>query len=222
MKNYILSTLLLFVCSVVLASDYYVDVDRGDNEASGTSAMCAWETLSRVNSADLKPGDRVLFKSGQVWRGTLKVQSGDTDNPIIYTSFGGDELGGNLKPRIIRSIDLTDPAVWRLVGENLWRTLPDEICVGSNSVAFAPRDWHKYWEGNGKAKLEIGESKNGRKMFRLTCLKAGTGNNQIQFTNSPFEIKAGRNCVYRFRARASVPFEAQHISNLKHRFAVHS
>jgi len=157
MKTYIISTLLLFVCSVILASDYYVDTDRGDDEAAGTNAMNAWKTLDRVNTANLKPGDHVLFKSGQVWRGMLKVQSGEIDNPIVYTSFGRDASGENMKPRIIGSVDLADPSVWQQVGENLWRTLPDEILVGSKSDEFIQKGWKLNCKGNGRAKPEIQE-----------------------------------------------------------------
>src|SRR5690606_15500466 len=45
---------------------------------SGTSTLFPWRTLNKVNTAALNPGDRVLFKKGDVWEGTLKLKHGVT------------------------------------------------------------------------------------------------------------------------------------------------
>ena len=120
--------LLAFVVSIACfgaqATDYFVDAEGGHDGQPGTSEKLAWQTLERVNSTRLKPGDRVRFKSGQVWRGSLKVQPGAKDAPVTYTSYPGTGKNADWKPRIIRSVDLTDPALWRSAGRNIWKTLP--------------------------------------------------------------------------------------------------
>ena len=135
-KAYAQLTLFLVLCIIipdVRAADYFMDAEGGHDEQPGTSAALAWKTLARVNSARLKPGDQVRFKSGQVWRGSLNVQPGTNNAPITYTSYPGTGKNGDWKPRIIRSVDLTDPTLWHPAGRNIWKTLP--VSDGSGGCA---------------------------------------------------------------------------------------
>lgn len=200
---------MLFACAGLQAADYYVDVLKGNDVQSGTSADSAWKTVNRVNSAEIKPGDRVLFKRGQIWRGTLNPVSGKQDHPVTYSSYGTES---KLKPRIIGSVDLSNPDLWLPAGRNLWKTLPDKVEVSDKPMDFAQGNWNLYCEGEAKAKLEVAKSDDGKKLFRLVCSMSGTKAYQIQFNNQSFRVEAGRACVYRFRARATLPFAATHIS----------
>ncbi len=81
---------------------YYVRGD-GDDQADGLSPATAWRTLDRVSSADLCPGDGVLFRRGDLFRGFVKVQSG-----VTYAAYGEGE-----KPRFYGwDKPLTDAALW--------------------------------------------------------------------------------------------------------------
>ncbi|MFO7936383.1 MAG: right-handed parallel beta-helix repeat-containing protein [Kiritimatiellia bacterium] len=206
------SVCLLFACMQVRADDYYVDAVKGNDGYAGTSADSAWKTLNHVNSAAIKPGDRVLFRRGQIWRGTLKIVSGEINNPVVYSSFGPDSLP---KPRIIGSVDLSSPDVWLPAGENLWKTIPDRAEVSSSSADFARRDWNIYCARQAEVKLEIDSSEDGKKLFRLTCLKSGSRPTDIQLNNRPFKIEIDGSYVYRFRARATIPFTVGNIRLLK-------
>lgn len=69
---------------------YYVDATGGNDGNSGTSADQAFKTIARVNAVELKPGDTVLLKSGEVWHGeelTLD-ESGTSDDIITVSSYG--------------------------------------------------------------------------------------------------------------------------------------
>lgn len=114
----------LFAAFVGRAEDYYVDAERGRDDQSGTSEALAWQTLARVKTAQLKPGDTVRFKCGQVWRGSLSVQPGTKGAPVTYTSYPGTGEHADWKPRIIRSVDLSDPACWQPAGPNIWKAGP--------------------------------------------------------------------------------------------------
>lgn len=134
----------LSVCAVAQAADYYVDAERGRDEQSGSSEEQAWRTLARVNAAPLKPGDRVRFKCGQVWRGSLSVKPGTKDAPVTYTSYPGTGAHADWKPRIIRSVDLADAALWQPAGSNLWKAVPT-VDGGANvnadigNIVLAPK-----------------------------------------------------------------------------------
>jgi parallel beta-helix repeat protein len=83
---------LLFV-SLSWATTFYVDNDNGDDENNGTSISKPWRTIAKVNSFKFSPGDIILFKRGESWRGTLTVkQDGSSSHPIIFGSYGEGDL----------------------------------------------------------------------------------------------------------------------------------
>lgn len=92
MNNLILAAILILasVLSVLVPSavradgtSYYVDSAGGSDSNTGSSETQAWKTLDKVNTTVFQPGDRILFKAGGVWTGTLSPQgSGSEGSPI--------------------------------------------------------------------------------------------------------------------------------------------
>ena len=72
------------------AADYYVS-PSGSDAGLGSSAAEAWQTLARVNSLRLTPGDRVFLEGGGRFAGPLLFDQDDRgtpDKPIVVTSYG--------------------------------------------------------------------------------------------------------------------------------------
>ncbi|MBD3242353.1 MAG: hypothetical protein GF331_17305, partial [Chitinivibrionales bacterium] len=71
---------------------YYVSSSQGDDSRTAQQAQSAstpWASLDKVNALALQPGDSVLFKTGDTFRGGLEVSgSGTTGQPIVYGSYG--------------------------------------------------------------------------------------------------------------------------------------
>ncbi|MDH6579833.1 right-handed parallel beta-helix repeat-containing protein [Kitasatospora sp. MAP5-34] len=71
------------------ATTYYVDCSAGSDTAAGTSAATAWQSLARVNSVQLRPGDTVRLRGGVTCAGTLAPQgSGTSARPVTLASYG--------------------------------------------------------------------------------------------------------------------------------------
>ncbi|HWI56283.1 MAG TPA: family 43 glycosylhydrolase, partial [Bacillota bacterium] len=81
------------------ARTFYVDAERGEDQQDGLKPETAWRSLAQVNHAPLAPGDRVLFRRGQTWRGQLVAQSGNASGVITYGAFGK-----GLKPVLLGSV----------------------------------------------------------------------------------------------------------------------
>ena len=64
---------LAWLPTSLLAANYHVDSQTGDDARDGLSPATAWRTLERASSATFKPGDRVGFRSGGVWSGQLRI-----------------------------------------------------------------------------------------------------------------------------------------------------
>src|SRR5688572_15533760 len=82
------------------AAQYYFSADGHDQSGKGTELQ-PWRTISKFNSLDLEPGDSVLFRAGDMFHGSLFLDSDDTGTdsngqliaPIIVSSYGGGPFG---------------------------------------------------------------------------------------------------------------------------------
>ena len=103
------------------ATAYYVSGD-GSDASDGRSPDTAWRSLERVAGADLQPGDSVLFRRGDAWRGQLLVKrSGAEGSPITFGAYGEGP-----KPVLLGSVAFNRPEQWRHEGGNIWATTEKE------------------------------------------------------------------------------------------------
>ena len=106
---------LLLLPGVAGAATYYVDSRAGNDANSGLSASSAWQTIAKVNSSTFKPGDSILFESGDIWREQLIVpSSGAAGNPITFGAYGA-----GAKP-VISGANVIAAANWKLYKGNIY------------------------------------------------------------------------------------------------------
>jgi hypothetical protein len=68
---------------------YYFSSTTGNDSNLGTSQENPFETIVKLNSLVLSPGDKILFKKGDTFIGEIIVNYSGTENaPIIYDSYG--------------------------------------------------------------------------------------------------------------------------------------
>ncbi len=82
--------LFSLLSTAVHAVDYYVS-SSGSDSANGLSSSTPWKTIAKVNQEfyRLNPGDRILFKRGEIFGGTLTpAKSGTSGSPIVIGAFG--------------------------------------------------------------------------------------------------------------------------------------
>jgi len=188
------------------AVTYYVAADGSDTRA-GTSPEQAWATLARVNDAALRPGDSVLFRRGDTWRGTLRPKSGAEGAPITYGAYGDGP-----KPLLLGSVAKNDPSDWRDEGGNQWSAGEpvDEKPALPPGAEQAPRltEWGLHREGGAEATLVrgAGEGATDDAGLRVECAASGTSGSHMQLSTTGLSLEEGKayRCV--FRVRASQPF----------------
>lgn len=90
-NSYLLFFFLVFLC-VGCAPDtscYYLDAVNGNDNNNGHSEQAAWKSLSKLQSLQLKPGDRILLKRGDTYSGELEISGqGTSDNRIYVEAYG--------------------------------------------------------------------------------------------------------------------------------------
>jgi hypothetical protein len=108
---FVLLFIVLSQCS--FASTYYFSSSLGDDSRSIEQAKkpsTPWKTLNKLNSfsANLHPGDSILFNKGDIWTGaTLTTMC----NGLIFSNYGNGGLpvidgGANLAVNISRDFEL--------------------------------------------------------------------------------------------------------------------
>ncbi len=92
-------------------SIYYFAAD-GDDKNDGLSESSPKQTLDELSRLALKPGDVVLFRRGDLFRGNIKAAGG-----VTYSAWGDGD-----KPTISASKrDYADPSLWQTTDyANVW------------------------------------------------------------------------------------------------------
>ncbi|WP_066632004.1 T9SS type A sorting domain-containing protein [Labilibacter marinus] len=90
---------------------YYVSSSEGNDDNIGTEDE-PWLTLEKISAVTLMPGDTVLFKRGDEFKGHYSVSgSGSVEDPVLITAYGdgdkpiingqvGTEAGGDYQEAI--------------------------------------------------------------------------------------------------------------------------
>ncbi len=101
---------------------YYVS-EKGDDSNDGLSPETPIKTLDKASALELLPGDAVLFKRGEKFRGHLKGQQG-----VVYSAYGKGK-----KPELINSLqNFADASLWEETEvKNVYKlTIPQTNDVG--------------------------------------------------------------------------------------------
>ncbi|OOG68050.1 Ig-like domain-containing protein [Algoriphagus sp. A40] len=85
---------ILYFAQFGFATDYYISSSSGNDSRSASEAQNSttpWKSIDKLNSVSsiFKGGDRILFKAGDQFYGTIKItKSGSVGAPILFTSYG--------------------------------------------------------------------------------------------------------------------------------------
>lgn len=108
--------ILLLLPAVGFAQRACYVAATGSDNADGRTPATAFRSLNRVNALRLQPGDSVLFRRGDTFRGTLQIrQSGAAGKPIVVDAYGSGP-----KPVLAGSAVVTG---WTAAGGNVWQAL---------------------------------------------------------------------------------------------------
>jgi len=188
------------------ATTYYVSQD-GSDANDGQTLTTAWQTLARVNAAQLAPGDVVVLRCGDTWREQLLPVSGDESGYVTYGAYGDGP-----KPLLLGSIEKNAPEDWRDEGNNIWATVgpvpAGEEILQNPSFSDGVSDWNLHTEQGASAQgaRDAQEHDSAPACYRLHCTKSGTAGSHMQLYTATFSVVQGT--VYRliFKAKASEPF----------------
>ncbi|MEX2513461.1 MAG: right-handed parallel beta-helix repeat-containing protein [Cyclobacteriaceae bacterium] len=106
-------------------ANYYFSAEQGDDARSFAAAQdpnTPWKSIDKLNEIfiSLKPGDRVLFRRGETFFGSINVtQSGQAGNPIVIGAYEKGE-----KPVITSMMEVKN---WETKGNHLYEAHVEDI-----------------------------------------------------------------------------------------------
>lgn len=104
----------LWMVSTGFAQTTYYIASTGNDTNNGLSVATPFRSLSRINAINLKAGDAVLFRRGDVFRGKLEIrQSGTAEKPIRFDAYGNGDA-----PVLAGSLPVSN---WTQTGTNRWQ-----------------------------------------------------------------------------------------------------
>ncbi|MBX7255490.1 MAG: hypothetical protein K1Y02_03925 [Candidatus Hydrogenedentes bacterium] len=175
------------------ATVYYLAAS-GSDENPGTSPDAPWKTLSRANTTVFLPGDRILLRRGDTWRGQIiPAASGAEGAPILYGAYGEGE-----KPLILGSVQKNRPEDWVDLGGNIWSTT-NPAATGSEVLTPAMR-----FHTEGQARAQLTANPRG---FTVTCSSSGEAPSEIQAFTQRFPVNAGALYKLVFATKTTLPFD---------------
>jgi hypothetical protein len=204
------STLLVIIICLVQSAfgrNFYISRNGSDNN-TGTSYASPWQTLDKVNTTTFLPGDSILFRRGDAWRGQLIPQSGSSEGDIVYNAYGTGS-----KPLLLGSIEKNNPADWITKGNNIWETgeakSTGEEILPNPDFDKNTEGWYLWIEGGANAtgsrdSLNYDSPPAG---YRIDCISSGNAYHHIQFsTASNISISQDKTYKLKFSARCTESF----------------
>jgi hypothetical protein len=142
--------LLLATCQLPTATapSYYLSSSHGADTNNGSSASSPWRTLRRANQTALEPGDSLLLRRGDVWRGEvllLPAARGTLGRSITIASYGDASAARPLLCGLNKSTDI--PMI-----------LDAASYVAVRGLAFSTAKvglYLRYWQSYGSEAISI-------------------------------------------------------------------
>jgi hypothetical protein len=208
--------IIIIFISVTLfsyATNYYVDATNGNDNNSGTTPEKAWQSIGKVNVAVLIPGDSVLFKRGEVFRGNLVPVSGSALGNITYGAYGTGS-----KPKLLGSVQKNSLSDWINEGGNIWH--PSQSVNNTVGAELLPNpdfstgisNWNEWHNTTNSASASLsrttlaGEYYTGPGGGKLVCTNHGTGVSDIQLWTANCSISSAKWYKFIFKAKSSQQF----------------
>lgn len=185
------------------AATYYINPERGDDRSTGNQPAASagsaadgpWQTLGRLATAPLRPGDTVYLACGSVWNETLRIPSSGTRSAPIVISAGPDSCDS--RPAIDGAMPVPSH-MWTQHAGRIYRTrLPIEH-ISNSALSENLNGWH-VWSPRNDASISLDTSCAGSPLPCMSLLSGAAGG--IAISNG-FSLAAGINYSARMLIRA--------------------
>lgn len=202
MKNFtfVFTAFLVLALSFQAFGTVYYVSPNGNDQNDGLSPQTAWASIQRVNTAEIQPGDQILWERGGIWRGILRPHPGQPGHPVTYGAYGTGE-----KPVFYGSADASKREYWVEVSPNIWATRETKPEILDQLNGNFSEKWSVYQEkGMDVSFTQTLDEK--LKKLEINFQNAGKARNQVQFWGPAVNAADfPKTMVLKMKARANHP-----------------
>lgn len=205
-SNGIIAAVLVAASFAAKGATYYVDASAGNDLWPGTSPSPSgtpqsngpWQSLNRVRSAPLSPGDSILLKCGETWSEELAIPaSGSASAPISVGSHPADCAN---RPVIDGSIALM-PEHWTAHANGIYKTRWPANLVLNGTLDANLANWAK-WSPLNDASMTLSTACGSSASNCMNFLSGAGTASSLVYTNG-FPVQSGS--TYSVSLRSNVP-----------------
>ena len=133
-------------CPAASGRTFYVSSTSGSDQNGGLSDTAPLATIAAVNALDLGPGDHVLFRCGDTWRGEMLTitRSGAACQHVVFGSY--PERTCDDQPTLSGSQPVSG---WVDQGGGIWAA---DLAAGANAGLF-PQGLNQLFRGGERLSL---------------------------------------------------------------------
>ena len=89
----VLLTKSIVMIDHVWSKAYYVDATNGSDLNNGTNENMPWKTIGKINDFKFLPGDKILFKRNEIWKGKLVVScNGSLSSQLFFGAYSSGNM----------------------------------------------------------------------------------------------------------------------------------
>lgn len=140
-KATITAIIIMLGISAFSQTIYFVDATNGNDTNNGTSGASPWKTISKINQQSFIPGDKILFKRGETWKGEQLEISGYSGSETNLITFGAYPDNNEQQPIITTITEHSH--TWTNQGGNIWKANnppnyhPERLLINGNEILYA-------------------------------------------------------------------------------------
>ena len=193
-KKTIVVFFLVIAPRFVYATTYYVDSERGNDQWSGKLSTAVgtpstegpWQTLGRLSTAALRPGDTVYLACGAMWNETLRIGSSGTSAAPIVISAGPNQC--ETAPTIDGAVTIPSH-MWKQHSGSIYRArLPLEY-ISNPGLSENLNGWTN-WSPAFDASMSLDAVCSGSPLPCMTFVSGTGSGNSVAISNN-FPLAGG-------------------------------
>lgn len=184
---------LVIIQQCAFAATYYVDSERGNDLWSGKLSLPTgsaqadgpWQTLGRLATTRILPGDIVYLACGATWNETLRIpSSGDSGSPIVISAGPGN---CQTPPAIDGAVSIPSH-MWKQHSGSIYRAQLSTIEHITNSKLSASLSGWTSWSPGNDASMSLDTDCSGSP---LPCMAFTSGGASGMAISNNFPLAGG-------------------------------
>lgn len=164
----LITVIMILVCGHAFAADYYFSSSTGNDVSGAGTLLSPWASLTKAQTV-ATTGNRLYFKRGDTWVGTITMQgSGTSGTRVLLSAYGT-----GARPIITGFSNITS---WTNTGGNIWESTSAVSTLSTCNIASINNANYSQGRTPNTGYWNINSTNGSSTIVNASTLNAGTLN----------------------------------------------